>query len=151
MYSPQSRAGSWSIWTPVTRLCIGKLYRQLLSHGSHSSWSGPSCTCLYTSVASSSDSLLSASHLSHGSHSSRSGPSCTCLYTSVASSSDSLLSASHQADVILAPGRSTVAIPASGSCTSSRPMRSLDLLFQNPLDQWEVCGGVGWVRSDNCV
>ena len=73
--------------------------------------------------------------LSHGSHSSRSGPSCTCLYTSVASSSDSLLSASHQADVMLAPGRSTVAIPASGSCTSSRPMRSLDLSFQNPLDQ----------------
>ena len=99
------------------------------------------CTCLYTYVASSSDSLLSASHLSHGSHSSRSGPSCTCLYTSVASSSDSLLSASHQADVMLAPGRSTVAIPASGSCTSSRQMRSLDLSFQNPLDQWEVCGG----------
>ena len=33
------------------------------------------------------------------------------------------------------PRGETVAFPASGSCTSSRPIRSLDLLDTNPLDQ----------------
>ena len=83
--------------------------------------------------------------LSHGPHSSRSGPSCTCLYTSVASSSDSLLSASHQADVILAPGRSTGSVSASGSCTdlTNEKPRFIVPESSRPIGVCVGWGGVG--------